>query len=66
MNPSDLSRRTFLNRATVGIGSLALTQQLMAETAGSANAASGSGPWTGAIQPHFAPKAKRVIFLCMA
>ncbi len=66
MNPADLSRRTFLNRATVGIGSLALTQQLMAETAGSAKVASGAGSWTGAIQPHFAPKAKRIIFLCMA
>lgn len=62
MNPHDLTRRTFLNRATVGIGSLALTRQLMAETAGSAQAAANGG----AIQPHFAPKAKRVIFLCMA
>ncbi len=66
MNPADLSRRAFINQATVGIGSLALTRQLMAETAGSAKNTPGSGPWRGAIEPHFAPKAKRVIFLCMA
>ncbi|MCB1064187.1 MAG: DUF1501 domain-containing protein, partial [Verrucomicrobiae bacterium] len=58
-DPASLSRRAFLNRSTVGIGSLALTQRLMAES-------SGSDRWTGAVEPHFAPKAKRVIFLCMA
>ncbi len=54
MNPFHLSRRAFLNRGTVGIGSIALGTQL-------AEAAS-----RGALQPHHTPKAKRVIFLCMA
>ncbi len=54
-----VNRRSFLNQATVGIGSLALTSQLMAESATDSR-------WTGAIKPHHTPKAKRVIFLCMA
>jgi len=48
------TRRTFLNRSTIGIGSLALSHQLLADAS------------SGAIHPHHAPKAKRVIFLCMA
>ena len=55
-DPASLSRRAFLNRSTVGIGSLALGQQLMAEPA--------AGGGTG--YRHQAPKAKRIIFLCMA
>lgn len=54
-----INRRSFLNQATVGIGSLALTSQLLAESKASTR-------WEGAIKPHFPPKAKRVIFLCMA
>jgi len=52
MNPQNINRRTFLNQASVGIGSLALGQQLFAEQ--------------GLKDLHVAPKAKRVIFLCMA
>lgn len=59
MNPFSPSRRAFLNRSTVGIGSLALTHRLLADPAL-------SDRWTGAIKPHHAPKAKRVIFLCQA
>ncbi|MBL9152460.1 MAG: DUF1501 domain-containing protein [Verrucomicrobiales bacterium] len=59
MNPFSPSRRAFLNRSTVGIGSLALTHRLLADSAL-------SDRWTGAIKPHHAPKAKRVIFLCQA
>ncbi len=54
--PGAINRRTFLNRATVGIGSVALSRQLAAE----------SDRWTGAISNHRTAKAKRVIFLCMA
>jgi len=48
------NRRTFLNQATVGIGALALQQQLF-----------GSEPPAG-MKMAGSPKAKRVIFLCMA
>lgn len=56
---SSLNRRSFLNASTVGIGSVALAHQLLAEKAV-------SDRWTGALKPHHAPKAKRVIFLCQA
>ncbi len=59
------SRRTFLRQASLGMGSVALGQLL----AGSASAA-GTAPFTratGVVNPlHYAAKAKRVIFLCMA
>ena len=54
-----INRRTFLNRSTVGIGSVVLASQML--TGRHADAASG-----GNIRPHFPAKAKRVIFLCMA
>ena len=47
------NRRTFLNRSTVGIGALALQRQLL-------------GGVDPGIQLAGRPKAKRVIFLCMA
>ncbi len=47
------NRRTFLNRATVGIGALALQRQLLGEV-------------DAGIKLAGSPKAKRVIFLCMA
>ncbi len=62
------NRRTFLRRAGVGIGGVALSSLLnpLAALAKQAKAAS-SDKWNGVIdQLHFAPKAKRVIFLCMA
>ncbi|MGJ8697804.1 MAG: DUF1501 domain-containing protein [Verrucomicrobiaceae bacterium] len=49
MNP--INRRTFINRSTIGIGALALKDQLLADQ--------------GFRLPNGA-KAKRVIFLCMA
>lgn len=52
MNLFEMNRRTFLNRSTVGIGSLAFGQQLLADT--------------DAKILHHAQRAKRVIFLCMA
>ncbi|MEM1441824.1 MAG: DUF1501 domain-containing protein [Verrucomicrobiota bacterium] len=63
MNASEfarqVSRRTFINQATVGLGSTALTWQLLAE-------AGVQQRWAGAVKPHHVATAKRVIFLCMA
>lgn len=50
---SIINRRTFLNRSTVGVGAVALANQM----------ARGS---SGAPVQHFPAKAKRVIFLCQA
>lgn len=58
-----IQRRTFLNRATVGIGSVALATRLAADQAAPGGNALSS---LGAIAPHHLARAKRVIFLCMA
>lgn len=61
MNPSPTSRRAFLKTTSSGFGYLAfaaLAQEQALRTAG------GTGP-LAPKSPHFAPKAKRVIFLCM-
>jgi hypothetical protein len=63
--PSDeaIARRTFLSRASLGLGSLALSGLLQPRLL----AATPSSAVGGVVDPlHFAPKAKRVIFLCMA
>ena len=65
------SRRSFLSQASTGIGGLALASLLdPGILLGEHHAADPNrqAPGrTGAINPlHFAPKAKRVIFLCMA
>jgi hypothetical protein len=71
-NPFDprelLARRTFLGRASLGLGSVAvaglLQPKLWAAAASDAGRLENLG---GVVNPrHFAPKAKRVIFLCMA
>ena len=53
-----ITRRHFFGRGALGIGSLALAslsnEQLFGQTAGTSK------------PPHFAPKAKRVIYLFMA
>ncbi|MCA8993454.1 MAG: DUF1501 domain-containing protein, partial [Planctomycetaceae bacterium] len=64
---TNLNRRTFLSTTGVGLGAAALSALLSGET--SAAAQSPSKPsFVGGLPglPHFAPKAKRVIFLCMA
>lgn len=67
-----ISRRAFINRSTIGIGSLALTSLLGREalaglTGNAASQDEASAGWKGVVQPlHFPPRAKRVIFLCMA
>lgn len=54
-----LTRRSFLTRTSAGLGSAALTSLL--------TPALFASPTTeGAIAPHFAPKAKRVIYLFMS
>ena len=64
MNPIELSdrinRRTFLGRTGGGIG-LAALASLLSEEAIAAPGVSSTGGLTGL--PHFAPKAKRVIYL---
>ena len=57
------TRRSFLNQAGVGIGSAALTSML------AGHSAHGAAPvWPAHLPSHagLIPKAKRVIFLCMA
>ena len=64
-----IHRRTFLSQTGVGLGSAALTSLLNRDLfgAGTTPQPSAAEAWPGAVNPlHFAPKAKRVIFLCMA
>lgn len=61
-----LTRRAFLGRSATGIGAAALASALSG-FATPARAASETNTWRGVVQPlHFAPKAKRVIFMTMA
>ena len=62
MNPQHFTRRDILKSVPTGLGYLAFCSMAMAE-GGQDKSSSGSplAPNT----PHFAPKAKRVIFLCM-
>lgn len=67
--PRDLDtlihRRTFLSNSGLGVGAAALGSLLAPELAAGRPAA--SQPYTGLpTLPHFAPRARRVIFLCMA
>ena len=78
MNPSNdprwlQTRRTFLGRTSQGLGALALAslinRRLLAAPSADAPAHHWppDHPWPPAVSPlHFAPKAKSVIFLCMA
>jgi len=63
-----LNRRTFLKNTTIGLGGIAFTTLLkpglLAGTVGKMDAAA---KWKGVVDNfHFAPKAKRIIHLCMA
>ncbi len=64
---TSLNRRTFLGDTGVGLGAAALSSLLSGENVVSAQSRS-KQPQAGGLPgiPHFAPKAKRVIFLCMA
>ncbi len=59
-----LLRRTFLQRTGVGLGGVALASLLREEGHGGEQATHLFPPRAGL--PHFEPRAKRVIFLCMA
>ena len=58
---NQINRRSFLSRASLGLGATALASLANPGWMGAAEA---KGGLTGF--PNFAPKAKRVIFLCMA
>ncbi len=58
------TRRTFLGRTSLGLGGIALASLMPGGLTRAADASSIAGPLPGL--PHFAPRAKRVIFLCMA
>jgi uncharacterized protein (DUF1501 family) len=64
MNPDfirTIQRRTFLGHACRGVGAVALSSLLAPAAAAAAQ------KWKGVVaRPHVPPKAKRVIFLCMA
>ena len=55
-------RRTFLERSGVGIGSMALASMLQSDASAATAESQGGLPQL----PHHLPKARRVIFLCMA
>ena len=67
-----VDRRTFLSRGSLGIGAAAVGHMLQSQFLGAATARAASvdpppNASRGAVNPlHFAPRAKRVIFLCMA
>ena len=76
MTPSDLhylreeqrnwSRRTFLGKSAQALGALALGS-LLNPRLFSAPTAAPDGRWRGVLPaPHFLPRAKRIIHLCMA
>jgi len=63
LDSTNLQRRAFLNRSSVGIGAAALHALLSGESSSASDASNMPG---GRDLPHHAPQAKRVIFLCMA
>lgn len=70
MFPAHIARRTFLERAGISVGSMALGSLMANQQAFSAEAATAPAAQvgtSGVINPlHFAPQAKRVIWLYMA
>ncbi len=65
LSPAEVSRRWFLQRCGVGLGSIALSQ-LFAEAGLAAPLEMQAADPLAPQAPHFAPKPKRVIFLFMA
>jgi hypothetical protein len=65
-----LQRRTFLGQATRGLGSLALASLInpaILRAAEDHSSRAQSDHWPGVVNPpHFPPRARRVIYLCMA
>src|ERR1044071_449837 len=61
------TRRTFLKRTATSVGSIALATMLNPAGLLAGTSQRKEEKWRGVVNPlHFAPKAKRVIFLCMA
>ena len=58
------TRRQFLGSLSLGLGAASLSQWMTSETTASNRLVTGMSPEPPT--PNFAPKAKRVIFLCMA
>lgn len=65
MTANETNRRTFLNRAGIGLGTTALSSLLSDDTYAAPSAESRHHRAPEGL-PHFSPKVKRVIFLCMA
>src|SRR3989442_9252322 len=63
--PNRLTRRWFFQECGIGLGAMALSQ-LLGLTAKAAREKQAAHNPLAPKQPHFAPKAKRVIFLFMA
>jgi hypothetical protein len=63
-NPKLIARRWFFQECGIGLGAIALSQ-LLGLTAKAADKQTGHNP-LAPKQPHYQPKAKRVIFLFMA
>jgi hypothetical protein len=62
-----LTRRAFLGRSGAGLGALALATLLQRDTRAADDTRPQLDRWTGVVNPpHFAPKARRVIWLYMA
>lgn len=62
------TRRSFLNKTTTGIGSMALASLLNPRLFGAEQSQTHSNErWPGVVNPtHLKPRAKRIIYLCMA
>ena len=65
-NPTSPARRWFFKECGVGLGAIALQSLLGSSGSNSAAAAPALADPMSPKQPHFAPKAKRVIYLFMA
>src|SRR5690606_33505987 len=66
LDPGALKRRAFLRRMGVGVGAAALQSLLLQDQSLAAPAPQRSFSAGLPGFPHHAPRAKRVIFLCMA
>jgi hypothetical protein len=68
MLPPNIARRTFLHSTGLSLGSMALSSLVRSSTRASDIApTTAADRWTGVIAPpHFAPRAKRIIWLYMA
>lgn len=64
-NQIDIARRTFLSNSFAGIGTFALASLMTGNRLSAQSNSSSAWPALPGI-PHFAPKAKRVVHLCMA